>query len=179
MMTRFLQNRATFLSDSFFHWLTPHHARLLASVCLLGAIVQTVLLCLPTWQQVPVTKSITTASAAKLHWQQQASAISDWHVFGQAPPPPSALPETTLQLSLVGIMQAGLPELSQAIIATPDGQEKVYTVGEAVPGGATIRAIHAQQVILDRAGTLEELPLPRDPLHFKPMGPTPLFSKSP
>ena len=82
--------------------------------------------------------------------------------LGGAPPPPQDLedvPETQLNLKLKGTIAASVDQESMAIIAEGNGDEKVYEIGDAIPGGASIHAIRLDRVILERAGRLEELRL--------------------
>jgi general secretion pathway protein C len=98
-----------------------------------------------------------------------AERIAAAHIFGKvdaaAPPPPAQdledVPETQLNLKLKGTIAATEENQSMAIVAEGNGDEKVYTIGDAVPGGASIHSILLDRVILDRAGRLEELRLPR------------------
>jgi general secretion pathway protein C len=98
-----------------------------------------------------------------------ADRIANAHLFGEAtaaaaPPPPQDLedvPETQLNLKLKGTIAASVDQESMAIIAEGNGDEKVYEIGDAIPGGASIHAIRLDRVILERAGRLEELRLPR------------------
>ena len=44
-----------------------------------------------------------------------------------------------------------------AILATGDGQQQVYAVGDTIADGVTLAAIAADHVVLDRSGTREAL----------------------
>ena len=98
-----------------------------------------------------------------------ADRIANAHLFGEASaaaptPPPQDLedvPETQLNLLLKGTIAASSDQESMAIIAEGSGDEKVYEIGDAIPGGASIHAIRLDRIILERAGRLEELRLPR------------------
>lgn len=70
-------------------------------------------------------------------------------------------PDTQLNLELRGTIAATEEERALAIIAQRGGAEKVYFVGDAVPGGATLHAVQLDRVLLRRAGRLEALRLPR------------------
>lgn len=89
------------------------------------------------------------------------------HLFGvpEAPAEQQAealdAPETRLNLTLRGVLAAGEPAFSRAIIASGN-EERLYPVGASVPGGATIHSILPDRVILRRAGKLEALSLPRE-----------------
>ncbi len=110
-----------------------------------------------------------TASPASPGPAVNADRIANAHLFGEATaapatPPPQDLedvPETQLNLKLKGTIAASADQESMAIIAEGNGDEKVYEIGDAIPGGASIHAIRLDRVILERAGRLEELRLPR------------------
>jgi general secretion pathway protein C len=71
-------------------------------------------------------------------------------------------PETALNLKLKGILAYGSETASRALIADGSGKEKPYAIGDDVPGGATLKAIHADRVILERSGRFETLRLERN-----------------
>jgi len=95
-------------------------------------------------------------------------SVAAMHLFGTAETVPEALaaaavdaPETRLNLKLRGILAAEPAEFSRAIIGSGN-DDKVYAVGAAVPGGASVEAVLADRVLLRRAGRLETLRLPRE-----------------
>jgi general secretion pathway protein C len=64
---------------------------------------------------------------------------------------------TALQLKLFGTRTDGASGLGSAIIAGPDGLQKVVGVGEEVVPGATLKAVTFDHVTIDRGGVSEEL----------------------
>ena len=98
-----------------------------------------------------------------------AAQIADWHLFGEVSQTPVAepvatAPETRLNLRLAGIFYRGSHESRTAIalIAEGSGAEQIYRVGDVLAGGARVHQIQADKVILERAGQLEALSLPRE-----------------
>jgi general secretion pathway protein C len=95
------------------------------------------------------------------------ASIAQWRLFGNAAPgiDPRALaaqaPETALRLTLRGTLSEQSPEGGIAIIADEQGVDRAYRVGDALPGGARLEAIHAGRVLLSRDGVNEALSLPR------------------
>jgi len=86
------------------------------------------------------------------------------HLFGQAPPDagsqdPGSAPLSSANLVLAGTIATQDPKRGVAIISD-GGPGKVYSVGENV-GGASLHSVYLDHVILDRAGVLETLMLPR------------------
>src|SRR5215469_11792392 len=47
-------------------------------------------------------------------------------------------------------------------LSVANGDEEPYAIGATVPGGAVIRAIFPDRVMLDRGGQIEALRLPKD-----------------
>jgi general secretion pathway protein C len=89
------------------------------------------------------------------------------HLFGvMAPEPsnqdPATAPRSTANLTLAGTIATENPQRGKAIIADA-GHPKVYSVGQGV-GGASLRWVYLDRVVLDRNGSLETLELPRSRL---------------
>lgn len=95
--------------------------------------------------------------------------IAQWHLFGAKPQqasaqPVEALPETRLNLVLRGVIASGNDEGSGAIIGAPNGVEAFYPLKASLPGGAVLRDVFPDRVVLERGGRLETLRLPREGL---------------
>lgn len=120
-----------------------------------------------TWTFLPRPKP-----AADLHAPQQVevtahridvSRIANQHLFGVVVAGGSNLanaPETTLALTLHGIVAGRRDSDSRALIVA-NGDEEPYSIGATLPGGAVIRAIFPDRVMLERDGRLEALRLPK------------------
>ena len=90
--------------------------------------------------------------------------ISAAHLFGIAKLEPTAQDPDNAPLSAANLVLAGTiatqdPRRGVAIISD-GGPSKVYAVGDSV-GGAALHSVYMDRVLLDRAGVLETLPLPR------------------
>lgn len=102
--------------------------------------------------------------------QLDARQIAQWHLFGEAgqetvqQAAPIDAPETRLNLTLHGVIAADNPDNARAIIAEQNRNERSYRIGDNLPGGAELSEIHADRVILRRAGRYETLRLPKEPL---------------
>jgi len=98
--------------------------------------------------------------------------IANTHLFGEADPAEvvAAVPqeshenlaETRLNLSLKGTIASDEESASIAIIADSRNEEKIYSIKDTVAPGATLHAIYADRVVLNRGGTLEVLKLPKE-----------------
>jgi general secretion pathway protein C len=118
------------------------------------------------------------AAAAVLAWRAVAIALAPLPVAPAFAPPaladrallsrvdpffPAAsgtgegLPVTALPFSLHGVRADSATGRGSAIIATGDGQQRVYAVGDTLADGVTLAAIASDHVVLDRAGTREAL----------------------
>lgn len=130
------------------------------------------------WQIMPepeLAEMPTTMTAAATAAPQSAKARMDvanlvnWHLFGapasMAPANTGGAidaPDTRLNLVLRGVLSSDEPEGARAIIAEPNGNENFFRVGSALPGGAELKEIYADRIILMRAGQHETLRLPRE-----------------
>ena len=84
------------------------------------------------------------------------------NLFGDPAPKPVAkqAPKTTLDLTLQGILWASDPNLARAIIMSGKRSSELYSVGEDIKGaGASVKEILSGEVLLNRNGATESLPL--------------------
>jgi general secretion pathway protein C len=110
--------------------------------------------------QPTVARSTRAQRAAGVDVQSVVSA----HLFGIATVDPSTQDPANVPLSSANLVLAGTiatqnPRHGVAIISD-GGPSKVYAVGDNV-AGASLHSVYLDHVILDRAGTLETLLLPR------------------
>jgi general secretion pathway protein C len=80
-------------------------------------------------------------------------------------------PVTSMALVLVGVMAAEDPQRGVAILGTSAPAAKVYLVGATLPGGARLHAIYSDRVLIEHGGSIEALPLPRQPSAAAPAPP--------
>jgi general secretion pathway protein C len=64
---------------------------------------------------------------------------------------------TSLNLKLFGVREDRASGRGSAIIATPDGQQKSFAVGEEIVPGVTLVAVGPDSVTINRSGTQEQL----------------------
>lgn len=76
--------------------------------------------------------------------------------------------QSMLDLTVVGIMFDNHEKLSHVIIRTAGGREQTFGVGDSLPGGAVIKRITPDGVLIRRNGSLERLNLPKSGLTFEP-----------
>lgn len=93
-------------------------------------------------------------------------------LFGAYHPPQNAsspLRQSLLNLEVIGIMyDAGDPLQSHALIRADNGSVRPYQVNDTIPGGAVIKRIQANRVVIEFHGELEGLFLKKQTLHFEP-----------
>lgn len=92
----------------------------------------------------------------------RVSDITSANLFGDPTPKPvvTNAPKTTLNLTLRGVLSASDAQLARAIITSGKNKTQVYSVGEKIQGaGASIKEIHAAEVLLNRNGATESLAL--------------------
>ncbi|MGE5624382.1 MAG: type II secretion system protein GspC [Bacillota bacterium] len=148
-------------------WATPlqHAAPSIVSVLLVLLLAW--LLADLTWSLVPQRAgagSVSNAPPPTLRANTvDAGRIADRHLFGVASVTGNAqnAPDTTLALTLHGIVAGRGPADSRALIVA-NGDEEPYEVGASLPGGAVIRAIYPDRVLLESGGRVEALRLPKD-----------------
>ncbi|MGB6309073.1 MAG: type II secretion system protein GspC, partial [Steroidobacteraceae bacterium] len=104
------------------------------------------------------------APRAGQHAGLDIQSVVSAHLFGVATADPSTqdpanAPQSTSNLVLAGTIATQNPKRGVAIIID-GGPSKVYSVGDNV-GGASLHSVYLDHVILDRAGALETLLLPR------------------
>jgi general secretion pathway protein C len=115
---------------------------------------------------VQISRNNTTAAGSV-----DVQAIANTHIFGEADKVEVAvvpqesyenLAETRLSLTLKGTIASPDEATSIAIISDSRNEEKVYVIKDTVAPGASLHAIYADRVILNRGGTLEVLNLPKE-----------------
>lgn len=105
---------------------------------------------------------VTTTSSQPDN-KQAFRELTSAHLFGvmgTKTAPSARAPETRLNLILKGILADNPMKNATVIISQGmNGKEDVYGLGDKIPGGVTIKSIHAEHIILDRQGQLETLRL--------------------
>jgi len=139
-----------------------------------------------TWQVLPLKASVPVPATTVVTFnggikntqivQKNIGAqIASWHLFGvvpiEAPKPvviapvvPQEAPDTTLNLTLKGVVASHDMLSAWAIIADRSGNEDTYGINADLPGGAVLKEIYADRIILLHNGQFETLRLPEDNL---------------
>jgi general secretion pathway protein C len=149
----------------------PPWVALLLMVLIGWQLAKAVWLLLPSTEPtaLPPIQAASRSAASAQGDNVSIDRIVDAHLFGRVgadapaivPVEEEQAPDTQLSLELRGTIAASEEHRALAIIAERGGAERVYFIGDAVPGGATLHAVHLDRVLLRRGGRLEALRLPR------------------
>lgn len=115
----------------------------LAQLCLLMA----------AGPQLPFTPTLAATPATA-----DSGPLAKWHLFG-IPSAGVALKATTLSLVLRGTVATDQQDRAVAIMAEKGRPDAGYHVGEHLPGGGVLQAVHADHVVIANGGTQERLAL--------------------
>lgn len=143
----------------------------ITSLVLIIAIAH--ILALITWMLLsePETTAIAPRTTVKTTPQTDNQLffrqLTNAHLFGimgkSQTTATTKAPETRLNLILKGILADDPMKNASVIISRSAGsKEEVYGLGDKMPGGITIKEIHAEHIILERKGQLETLRLKKE-----------------
>lgn len=111
----------------------------------------------------PATGPVATAPQLR---PLERGSLAGWHLFGSvlAPVDPRRpvqdLPDSSLDLTVAGILAGDGREDGFAMIADAGGQQQAYRVGDSLPGGARVQHIHPDRVVIRHDGQDQNLRLP-------------------
>lgn len=139
-------------------------------------IVTILLIALSIWQlwsyiqySESLSQSTITSSLANTNMGRTINKgrISKNPYFGQyLPEDGKGIQQTNLDFVLVGVLYSENPKNSQVIVRQSNQEEKSYHVDDTLPGGAVIKKITENSVIILYDGKLQRLSLPKDSLIF-------------
>lgn len=156
------------LYERYARWL-PSAVDLVLAVIIARLLAQLIWALVPTpaaaaWQAAPAL-----ASAPDPANQLDLNRISGAHLFGQyqasATPGLDKIrnaPDTQLNLTLLGILANNKNKSASRALIAGSGDEKPYSINDAVASGVTLTAIFPDRVVLSRNGQLETLRLDKD-----------------
>lgn len=109
-----------------------------------------------------VNKTNTIAQTTKT--PQKTYNIASYRLFGDTAKiikKPKAvskdLPKTKLKLTLTGVMASGTVEDASALVEGPDKETLNYRIDDELPGGAILKQVYPDRIVLERSGRLENL----------------------
>lgn len=139
-------------------------------ITFLLSVISTLVLLIGTVQLWHTSRDIRHAPPEAAHIAYRASpsniSLKAYSLFGNYEPEMNEekIPQTLLNVKLLGILQASNSADSQALIQVGEEDEKVYQIGNALPGGAELLKILDDTVLIKYRGHIEKLMLPHDPL---------------
>jgi len=146
-------------------------ARLAAAAPAIASVVLVVALAAQlaslVWRVIiPTTATMPAADLqAPVATGPNIAGIVNAHLFGsaaiEATGDAANAPQTNLRLTLAGTLAGADPTRGWAIIGESAQAARVYATGATVTGGARLKEVYADRVILERGGRLESLSLPR------------------
>jgi general secretion pathway protein C len=93
----------------------------------------------------------------------RAQALGGFDPFFRLSGAGGPLVVTSLNLRLYGVRQDQASGRGSAIVATPDGQQKSFAVGDEIVPGVTLKAVDFDSVTLSRGGATEQLFMDQSP----------------
>ncbi len=132
-------------------------ATILMALLIAMVIIQGVLFIKQTVKKPTLHKQVVASTSDSS--RELISSIPAWHLFGVAPIVQENLALTSLQLDLNGVMTGTDKANTFAIIGEPGKDQKLYRVGDSLPGGAVLYQIDAHGVIIRYNSELQQLPL--------------------
>lgn len=76
--------------------------------------------------------------------------------------------QSMLQLTIVGIMYSDNEQTSHVIVQGASGREQLYRVGDKLPGGAVLKRITPDGILVNQNGVLESISFKKNVLMFEP-----------
>ncbi|MDP1603291.1 MAG: type II secretion system protein N [Legionella sp.] len=97
------------------------------------------------------------------------SALFRLPLFGEYTPPLSDadIKPSSLDVEIVGIMYSTNEEGSQVVLRAGGGDEHIYGIGDELPGGAVIKQISRNGIVVLYNGSLESVSFPENELFFE------------
>lgn len=74
--------------------------------------------------------------------------------------------DSTLHVKLIGVILSPNEKESEAIFQLQDDKQKIFHLGDTIPGGAVIKRINQDEIYMMRNGSIEYLSLPEKGLSF-------------
>jgi len=154
------------LYERYARWL-PAAVDVVLAVLIARLLAQLVWALVPTpaaaaWQPAPVIAAPANPAA-----QIDINRIAAAHLFGLYNPAPAKdngakAPDTTLNLTLLGILANSKNKAASRALISSGSEEKPYSINDTISAGVTLYAIFPDRVVLSRNGQLETLRLDKD-----------------
>jgi general secretion pathway protein C len=107
------------------------------------------------------------------------SILARFDPFFRLAPPEGPAAVTSLDLKLFGVRQDQASGRGSAIIATPDGVQKSFAVGDEIVPGVKLVSVEFDHVTISRGGSSEQLFLEQPAAGEAPPSPSPSLALTP
>lgn len=113
----------------------------------------------------PILKTVDPVKHVKQHKAEHVDFFGEYvpHSVGDV-----GVERSKMNASVIGILYSSDEGASQVLIEVPGHANKVFSVGDTIPGGAVIKRIAPEGILLMRGGVMESLSLPKKELNFAP-----------
>lgn len=142
-------------------WMLVEGWAVLLELALVAALAVT----LAHWTWVALTPPATAAAAVPVEVENlRPGAIVQRHLFGVAREGMAdgeGSASSALRLKVLGVFARGKPGAGRAIVALEDGKPATVTAGESIAAGIVLQEVHADFVLVNRAGVVERINLER------------------
>ena len=118
---------------------------------------------MPIWRSNPLHDNIKVDTNFNVGYQNTTD-LDSLNLFGVYTTS-NAIPQSNLDLKLVGTIASQNANNAYALISDPSGKTKPYQIGDTLPGGAILNKIEQDKVIINNAGRNEEIILPKPKLN--------------
>jgi general secretion pathway protein C len=142
----------------------PLLCALLLSALIAGGVTFQLLPYFQSSQSALKQQKTATKSIAPTQTKPANRNIASFNLFGStslevknAPIAPKTLPKTSLKLKLTGVLASPSPDEASALIEGPDRDTENYAINDELPGGATLKQVYPDRVVIERSGRLENL----------------------
>ena len=117
----------------------------------------------------PITPPVVKKSEPVKHVKQHDAVGVNF--FGEYVPHAvgdTGVERSKLNASIIGILYSSDEKASQVLMIVQGHADTVFRVGDTIPGGAVIKRITPEGILLMRGGAMESLSLPKQELRFAP-----------
>mgnify|MGYP006154470521 FL=1 len=151
--------------DSLINFWHEQQQRIATLVCMLlvvlmmMAVVDTTVFVLDNLDPMPVPQATDLTKPSSR--PKNNVDITKLNIFGRAEvisaPTTADTPQTKLNLELYGVFTSDDPSNSTAVVAQKNKAGELFSIGDRLPGNATLDSVHDDHILIKRGGRLEKL----------------------
>ena len=152
---------------TFFKWGHRRNRAIITTILLIAMCVSIGYQGLSLYQTLADANHLNTEHLSQKNTEAEPLTTRDFQLlFGSSEKPdarntPAEIPKTRLNLVLRGALaHIGQSQKNASAIIQGSNQDKLYEIGDTLPGGVSLKEVHADHVVLNRSGQLETLYFP-------------------